>query len=209
MDETNPGTDILPSEPPIPKAHSPEPEPRLYDADPDHKHRSKNGEYQARTRLRSQFRLNDLENVPALPLDEEGYAIKPPSVSAARKKNFTEMERKVHFVLMFNHSAGNIGLSCQYAGCLRADFLSWKAADALFVKRLNEAQQAIADRAQFRLAQRIGLVRMPAGIDVHDTALFAYVKQFCNNLPEEVSSPVNSDGKRTQESGTNVPRPAR
>ena len=174
--------------------------------------KARHAEYMTRRRKALELKCDDLNAVPSLQVDEEGFTVGPPRLYTLRRKNLQEVERKVCFLLMWNHSAGNVTLSCQYAGCLRADFEKWKAEDKLFVTKLGEAQLEVADRAQFRLAQRIGLVRMPASVSVHDSALFSYVKRFCPGMGmEDASLPTVPAGQvdGTQEPRSNIPRPTR
>ena len=140
-------------------------------------------------------------------IDEDGYPFKPPPVSAKRKKEFSDTEKKVRFVMMWNYSAGNITLCCQEAGISRGMFKKWREADPLFCSKLLEAQEEIADRAQFRLSQRIGLVRMPRQIPLHDAALFGFVKRFC---PDVMDGPTETHGAApTAQPQSNIPRPTR
>ena len=208
----------------VPEPHSPSPEPPSYTAAPAPDKRSKNAVYQAQQRMMREMMQNhkfdDLNDIPQLEIDVDGFAMKPPSFSKTKRASFSEAQRQVCFVLMWNHSAGNVFLACQYAGCTRAQYLKWKIENPLFSQRLSEAQQEIMDRAQLRLAQRIGLVRMPRGVEIHDTSLYAYIKRFCPGMGlDDTLTPsplpqvgLNNDGTPAPQpstTGSNIPRPTR
>lgn len=150
-----------------------------------------------------QLRLNDLNNLPPLDIDADGYAMRPPAVSDQRRKQFSEDERKVRFLLMYNYSGAVIGLSCQEAGITRSIFEGWKL-DGVFQAKLVEVHSEIKDRLQVRLNQRIGL--FPASENVpklHDAALFMLARKFGLDLPFEEQDAAEEKPQ------SSIPRPVR
>ena len=176
--------------------------------------RGSDREYSQQMRLIRTYKMDDLENLPPVEIDEDGYPFKPPPVPAKRKKDLTEAQRKVRFVMMWNYTAGNVTISCQDAGIKRKVYAEWRAKDPIFCDKLKEAQLEIGDRAQFRLVQRIGLVPMKRPIAVHDAALFGYVKRFCPEVMEGPSGVLDMEavdgyGQAASQPAPNIPRPSR
>ena len=181
-------------------------EPRLYNKGPVWQDRRDNKEWSAQMRALRKYKFDDLNNVPPLQIDEDGYPFKPPCASEHRRKRWTDTEQKVRFVLMWNYTAGNVTLACQEAGIKRVVYNKWRDEDPLFNEKLTEARLEIGDRAAYRLSQRIGLVRQTKGIDLHDSALFVYVKRYC---PELMEGMMELNDAAVAKHQSNIPRPTR
>lgn len=146
-----------------------------------------------------------LKNVPCLELDKNGFALRPWSIGQYRRSRLTIGQRKTRFVLFYNWSGCNIGLACAEAGVKKDDFEAWKKDDPLFVQRLKEAREDVADRLQLRLMMRVGLIPEPEdGIKIHDAALISLIRHLRPNL---VADLMEDEPKPKAKPSFNIPRP--
>lgn len=148
-----------------------------------------NLKYGRRRRLgmdwKGSFVYDDLQNLPPIELDEDGFPLRPRAVTRTRRRTFSIAERKVRFVLVWSFTGGNVMLACQEGGITRKVYKEWIRDDKVFVQCLEDAKEDIADRLQLRLAQRVGLMVQPATLKVHDAALFGMLKKYRPGLFDE------------------------
>lgn len=147
--------------------------------------------------------FDDVNNVPPIRIDEEGYAIRPWTPKNARNHKWTMDERRVLFLLMWNYSGGNMTYACQEAGITQPIADEWMK-EPVFKARIDDALKQIADRLLLRLSQRVGLIRMPESVKVHDGALFGLVKKY---RPEMFGTATGDESPAPAAGGIPRPRP--
>lgn len=201
----------VPGEPTTPQKPFNIPDSRTYNdkpipRDPSAPKKKKGGKHRFGMSYSGRFVYDDLDNLPPIELDKDGFPIRPKAVSFKRRRNFNEDERKVRFVLMWSYTGGNVMLSCQEAGITRQVYDEWTKTDERFSRRLEEAKQDIGDRLQLRLAQRVGLLPMPVGLRLHDSALFGMVKKY---RPGLFAEGVQEGDGIPPEPESHIPRPPR
>lgn len=157
------------------------------------------------------YKYDNIENLPPVEIDCEGYPIRPNAVTHKRRARFTESERQVRFLLMYNFTGGNVTLSCMEAGCTYKVYLEW-AENKMFRQRIRDMNREIGDRLHIRLAQRTGLMRQPkGGLKVNDSALIGllrkYKPDFMDDLEPDEPKPEGPVSDKSDE--TDIPRPPR
>lgn len=125
---------------------------------------------------RGKTHYNNLDEIPRLELDVEGFAKAPPALAVRSRLKLPLEERKVFAVLWYDYSCGNILVATQEASITRELFQKWLDEDPRFRRGIERAKEDIADRLQLRFMARAGLIRWPDGVKVNDTVLFTMMK---------------------------------
>lgn len=124
------------------------------------------------------FKYDDIDNLPPVEIDLDGYPIRPRPITHKTRVNMGENQRKIRFLLMYNFSGGNIALACMEAGCTYKVYEDW-CRDEKFRERLKDMNRDIGERLHIRLAQRSGLMRQPkGGLKINDSILTGMMRKF-------------------------------
>lgn len=147
---------------------------------------------------KGKLKYDDLDNLPPMEIDIDGYPIRPPTAKGPTRAGWTEDRRKVRFILIYNFTGGNETLACLEAGCTYRVYKDWLKTDKRFRARLKDAQREIGDRLQIRLAQSVGLMKKPADVVINPAILQKLLAHFKPGLFEEPEEPKNPPSSSSQ-----------
>ncbi|MDE2098465.1 MAG: hypothetical protein KGL39_14525 [Patescibacteria group bacterium] len=138
---------------------------------------------------------DDINNLPPLPMDENGILKQPKKFSVGALAVLREPVRKVAWLQWYNWSGGSIMYACQESGITKKMLRDWLKTDKVFAAKINDVRLEIADRLQFKMAGHVGLVKMSGLSNVSEAATLSMMRSFKNEpfSLEDVSPEEHED----------------